>query len=879
MSRWIERQLLRLLPAAFRDRYGDDLRAEWGRLRWQARTRRGRVAEWAYLLRESGAFVRLVRDLRAHEEPAAPFVAYVRQDLLGAWRQMTRRPAVTLAMLAILTLALTASAVALGVSRGVLWRPLPFADASRLVFIWERVSNDGAPEPARVTGSRFINWRTRSSSFTSLSAFGAASLQVESPEGIDNVRGVRVSPGFLDTLGVSPAFGRAFTLADHAPGAPRVVILSHAYWRQRMGGRPDVIGHTVRMSGVPFVIVGVMPDIWMPAWPVNPAAVTLDPESRQLWVPMAPDSALAQNGRSHVMGVVARLKEGRTLAMAEQELEQLSKPDDLDRHGAIVRPFREQLTGTARGPLVTLIGAALCVWLVACLNLAALQLATFERRRDEFATRSALGAAPRRLAVQLWIESACLVTVAAVTALAGTAAVFTALPARLSAHVPFVALPTVDVYVVVMTLGLAGMTIAALTLLPMKRVRGLKALEHQRAVTANPRAFRTLVMAQLAGTVALVAVSALLVRSFWALQSRDLGFDVTNVLAVDVGLPAARFNTPEPVSLFETSLRDRVSAAPWAQAAALAYDHPLEANWLDNVTIIGGSRGNENDVPTQSQLRIVSPSYFRALGVRVVEGRAFEDREDLSTAGVVMVNEAFMRRTPLALGRKIGVSAPRFNWGPKAPGEFAIVGIVEDERFRGLEADVEPAVYVSTRQFPLNDFVLLVRSSNARFDLGDALRALIREVEPSVSLTAATTMRAVQEEQQLTRTLTTNLVGGFGVLSLILASVGLHGLLTLIVTGRRREIGIRLALGASRGAVAGLVIRESVRPIVIGVFAGLLLAQLAGGSVRALLVDVTASDPWTLAGVTAFMLFIGLVAAAVPARQATRVDPARTLRA
>ena len=525
-----------------------------------------------------------------------------------------------------------------------------------------------------------------------------------------------------------------------------------------------------------------------------------------------------------------------------------------------------------------LIGAALCVWLVACLNLAALQLATFERRRDEFATRFALGAAPGRLAAQLWIESASLVGMASVAALAATAGVFLTIPARLSAHVPFVALPTVDVSVTVMIIGLASMTVAALTLLPMKRVRGLKGLEQQRAATANPKAFRTLVVAQLAGTVALVLVSALLLRSFWALQSRDSGFDVRNVVAIDLGLPGDRFATPEAVAVLETALRARLSGPPWADGAALAYDHPLEANWLDNVTIVGGPQGSDADAAAQSQLRIVSPSYFRTLGVRVVEGRAFEDREDLSSAGVVMVNEAFMRRTPLTLGRRVRVYAPRFTWGDAAPEEFAIVGVVEDERFRGLEADVEPAVYVSTRQFPLNDFVLLVRSAGTRADFGDALRALVREVEPSVSLTAATTMQRVQEGQQLTRTLTTNLVGGFAGLCLLLASVGLHGLLTLIVTGRQREIGIRLALGASRGTVAGLVIRESVRPILIGVLAGLVLAQLASDSVRALLVDVSPSDPWSLAGVTVFMLVVGVAAAAIPARQATRVDPANTLR-
>src|SRR5687768_16602057 len=264
MNRWMERTLLRLLPAAFRDRFGDDLRDEWRRLRQRARTRRGRMAELAYLIRESGAFLRLVRDLRAREAPRASAFGHLWPDVRGAWRQMTSRPAVTAAMMVTLTLSLAAASVAFGVARGVLWRPLPFPDESRLVCVWERVSNDDAPAPARVTGSRFIDWRARSSSFTSMSAFGAALFQVEGPEGISPVRGVRVSASFLDTLGVVPALGRGFTSSDQTQGAPRVVLLSHAYWRQRLGGRIDVVGQPLRMSGATYTIIGVLPDIWMP---------------------------------------------------------------------------------------------------------------------------------------------------------------------------------------------------------------------------------------------------------------------------------------------------------------------------------------------------------------------------------------------------------------------------------------------------------------------------------------------------------------------------------------------------------------------------------------------------------------------------------------
>jgi predicted permease len=517
------------------------------------------------------------------------------------------------------------------------------------------------------------------------------------------------------------------------------------------------------------------------------------------------------------------------------------------------------------------------VWLVACFNLAALQLAAFETRRAEFVTRAALGAGRWRLIRQLGAESAVIACTAAVTAVGLTHIVLQSLPAQLPVYVPFVTAPAFDRASWVFVGTLAALAALVMVWWPVRRLRLLAGMASERTVVPGSNAFRGLVTIQLAGTVALVIISTLLLSSRWTLASRDLGFNTPGVSIADVGLPADRYEAPESVVAFEDLLRERLVGGARTRAVALAYDHPLEANWLDGVAVLGTTPGAD-DVGAQAQLRIVSPGYFRAMGVQIVEGRAFEDFEGLGDVGVALVNQAFIRRMPLSPGRRIRQGSARRTWGEAAPDEFVVVGIVEDERFRGAEEDVEPALYLSTRQFPLTSASIVVASTSDTADMAGDIRAAVRDAEPGASLSRIRRLDDVAADQQLVRTLTTNVVGGLALIALVLASVGLHGLLTLMVSGRRRDIGIRLALGASRRSVVNRVIGDSLRPGLLGVGAGLMLAQLAGDAIRSMLVEISVLDPAVLIGVSGLMIAVGLLAAVVPARRAGRVDPARALR-
>jgi predicted permease len=880
VTRWIERLALRLLPAGYRDRFGGDLSRDWRMLREQIRRDGGRWAEWRYLLREARAFLRLVRETRSAERSAWRWSA-VRQDSLAALRRLRHRPVRALAACLMLGAALTAMVVSFAVADAILWRDLPFRDADRLVAVWEATGPPESPEAARVTGSRFTDWVSRAPAFESLAAFGAAGFQVEGSDGVATIRGVRASGHFFDVLGVTPAIGRLFTRADQLPGAPPVVVLSHDYWQARYAGRGSAVGQTLRLSGQAYTIVGVLPDIWLPSWPVNPATIQLERENRQLWVPLAPESTLARNRGSHLLGVFGRLAPGQTPASARQQLASLASADQPDPHGGVVVPLRSQMVRQTRGPLLILLGAACCVLLVACLNLAAIDLASFESRAGEFRLRTALGGSTRALTWQLLVESGPVVAASALLAAGASHVVLTSVVTRLGNRVPLVTTPHLDTVAVIVLAGLAVVALAVTTAWPVIRVRAFSRLgDHgaARVTAVRPAVFRALIVGQLSGAVALVLTSTVLVQSFLAIGARDPGFDPAGVQMMEVSLPRDKYQAPAAIVAVERLLQERLSGAPGVRAATLSYDHPFEANWTDIVVVLGQADRGAGDARSQAQLRIVSPGYVDAMGARLVDGRGFDPLIEPSDEGMVLVNEAFVRRAGAGVGRRLTLSSPSGTWGDAVPATFTVIGVLGDERFRGLEADSEPAVYVSTHQFPQTDLTLLVRYATGGAPGAAELRALVRGVEPRASLGVVQPLLAVEAEQRAPRTLITTLIGGFASGALILAATGLYGMLSLMVAGRQRDIGIRLALGASPRRIRRQILLDAALPVVVGSACGLGLAGVASAGLSALLLGVT---PWsldTMAIVICVIAATALLASVGPARRAGRTDPTLMLR-
>lgn len=795
-------------------------------------------------------------------------------EVTWAVRVAIRRPAATATIVGTLALAVAAATLAFSVARATLWKPLPFRDASRLVLLWETPEASGGGDPQRVTSGRYLEWRDHARAFSSMAAFGAAGFIVDDPSGAVQARGVRVTGRYFETLGVTPILGRGLTVDDEEPGRQRVVVLSHAWWRQRFGGRTDVVGETVRFGGEPYTIVGVMGPAVFPGWPVNPARVTLDDDLRQFWVPIARTPQFEGNSRSHLFGVVARLADGASMAEARTELSPLAS--SADPHGGMATPLREQFVREARTPLLTLLAAAVAVLLVACANLAALQATLVEARRVELGMRLALGAGASRVARQLLMESLLLAGAGGAIGVLIARAGVRMVPGLLPTSVPLLTVPAVDAAVLLFAFGAALLAGALMAAWPLAKLRSVSESPRGIALRPRPTVYRALVVAEIAATVALTITAGLLARSLWTVRDRDPGFVIAGVATADVsmaGSPTAR----QAVDFERRVLRRVEALAPGVRAAA-AYDQPLEANWTDAYTLVGDT----SDQPGSAQLRIVSPGYVEAMGVSVVEGRAFTERDDLDAPGVALVNEAFARTLPegVAIGRRIRASAPRATWGDEASAEYTVVGVVEDERMRGLEEAAPPAYYLSTRQFPQQGFTLVARAEPAAevAALVSGLRPALREVDPGASVLAPRTLQSILDEQLVTRSLTTRLVGGFSGAALFLAVLGVYGLLAVVVAGQAREIGVRLALGAEPSRVGRAVVVDSFVNGAVGVAAGMVLAVAAGRAVQGLLVGVTAMDPLTMTLVAALMLSASVAAAVVPAWRAARVDPAVTLR-
>lgn len=796
-------------------------------------------------------------------------------DIRWARRLYRRRPLLAITSIATLAIALAAAITAFGFARSVLWRALPFDRPEQLVFVWEADTQDDA---SRVTSGRFVQWRTHTGQhFTALSLFGATSFITNDADGASEVRGVRVSANYFETLGVRPMLGRAFAADDGVDGRHQVIVLSHALWQQRFGARPDAIGQTLTLSGQPYTIIGVMPPLMFPGWPRNPAVVTLDPDATRFWVPLVETPEMATGHRSHLFGVIGRLRPGVTMEQANAALAALDlQPAHL--HGARATPLREQFVRGARLPLLTLLGAALSVLLIACVNLAALNVSLFEGRRGELGMRVALGAGRWRLARLLVFEAALVGAAGGAAGLLLARVALSLLPAIVPASVPLLVAPALDASVVAAGLGLSLLATLLLAAWPLARLPRATPAPRGVSSPARSRTYRGLVVAQLAVTVALVAAATLLAQSLYTVRAIDPGFVVDGVAVTDVTLPVTGYHGPRDVVQAEDRVLAAIAAAPAVMAAALSYDHPLEANWTDNFTLSGVPGTDRGDSRRGAELRIVSPGYFDTVGVQVVDGRGFVPQDDLDAPGAVIVNAALARTIPdFSLGRQLETAAPGFTWGDAVPRIFRIVGVIENERFHGLEAAAMPAIYLSTRQFPQRGFTVVARVHAGQRTAG-LLKAAVRQAEPMATVSEPRSLASILAEQLGPRRLITSVVSGFAAAALALAALGLYGLLAVMVAARTREIGVRLALGAAPGDVARQVVVEALTQAGLGVGVGLVLALAVSRPLEAMLVGVSRDDPATLAAVALTLLLVATLAAAVPARRAASVDPLSALR-
>lgn len=799
-------------------------------------------------------------------------------DLRFAFRSLLRSPGFTAAVILTLALGIGATTAIFGILDAVLFRPLPYADAGRLAMVWEHDRFSGTErEPASVPD--YYDFRERSRAFTELAAFQERQASLAGSDGEARQLSLGAAGHQLfPLLGVRPLLGRVFGEAEDREGAAPVVVLGEGLWRSRFGGSSDVLGATVRLDGIPHTVVGVVP-----------STVDLPREDTEAWVPLALGPASSPRSLHNVV-VVGRMRPGVTPRAAQREMTALAarleaeNPGENHGRGVTVEPLHEALFGTVRAPLLLLLGASALVLLVACVNVANLLLVRGAGRTREVAVRAALGATRRRLARQLLVESLLLSLLGGAAGVAVAAWGTELLVGLAPAGVPRLGEVGMDGRALAVGLLVALATGCLFGLVPVLQARrvdpqaGLR-VDGGRGASAAPgtsRARRGLVAAEVALSVVLVVGAGLLVHSLWRLQRVDPGFRTDNVLRASFVLPPSRYPQGydvyprwNAVAAFQRDLLERARALPGVRSAALASHHPLAPGFTNSFVI----EGREDEAADQAEipLRAVSPEYFATVAVPLLHGRLLSPRDDADAPAVLLINEAAARRFfPGAdpVGKRIAF------WGTSRE----IVGVVGNERFHGVAAEAPPAAYPPLAHTPMATATLLLRAAGDPAGLVPALREAVRALDPEVALYEVETLDRTLSRSISQPRFTTALLGTFAALALLLAVIGVYGVLSYAVAQRTREIGIRVALGARRGEIVRLVVAQGMAPVLAGLALGLAAAFAGARLLSGILFEVAPTDPLAFTLVVPVLGAASLLAAWLPARRAARVDPMTALR-
>jgi putative ABC transport system permease protein len=799
------------------------------------------------------------------------------QDLRFAARMLRRSPGFTAVAVCTLALGIGATTAMFTVVNAIVLRPLPFKDPARLVMVWETQPNSTRPNVVQT--QNFLDWHARARAFEGIAAFDQLPMTVLGTGDAEQLLGLRVSGDFFANLGVAPMLGRWIGPADDVRGAPQTVVLTHRLWQQRFGADPAIIGKPVTIAGNAREVIGVMP----------PAFVF--PGTRaELFLPLQinPETAPFE-GRN--FSTVARLRAGVTIEAAQAEMRTIvtqiarERPDN-SKWGALVMPLHEHAAGDVRLALVVLFGAVLCVLLIACVNIANLLSMRSTGRAREISVRLALGASRGRVVRQLLTESLLL---AAIGGAAGLAFAYAGVPAIVALFPASAPLPRaqeigVDRWVLAFTLGVsmaAGLLFGLAPALQSRRGNLAGALQGSgRSVTGGGARLRAgLVVAEVALAVMLVIGAGLMVRSLVRLTRVDPGFTAERVLTVRMLLSVAKYGDVPRRAAFVDDVLARVRALPQVTSASSVHILPL--------LMQSGTGYHRVDRPAPEPgaavggaVSVVSPGYFRTMGVPLKAGRDFTASDRLETPRVVIINETMARRVfpgEEPLGKRLNVMwSSRLRTGK--PPEWEIVGVAADVRQSGLQADPESHIYISHDQEPNLRASLVVRTAADPLAVAASVRQTIRELDPQQGVSDVEAMQTVLSESVAQPRLQTLLLGAFGALALIMACVGLYGVLAYSVEQRRREMGVRLALGAAPRAILRLVVGEGLRLTAAGVLAGLAAAFALTRYLATLLYEVQPHDTTVFAAVPLLLLCVAGLACWLPALRATRVDPASTLR-
>jgi putative ABC transport system permease protein len=813
-----------------------------------------------------------------------PVVETTLQDLRYGLRMLLKHKGFTVVAVLTLALGIGANTVIFSVVNTVLLRPLPLPEPERLMTFWHSAPAKGLPE-VNLNDPLFAFYRDRSLMFEKLAAYEIARSVLTGTGEAELLIGARVSFGYFETLGQAPLHGRTFLPQEDAPGQTDVVILSHGLWQRRFGGELKIVGQTIQLNNSPRVVVGIMPPGFDFPHPAERSDLS---DHMQFWVPKGLN---VQNLNSWNLSAIGRLKPGVTAAAAQREIAALW--EDFARQydaqlgsimtlgagaSTVMMPLERRIAREVRAPLLVLLGAVVFVLLIACANLANLLLARAASRSREFAVRQCLGASGLRIARQLLTESLLLALVGAAVGLLLAAWNVNALRGLSAAQIPRLELIQLDWTILLFALAVTLLTGVLCGLAPALRSarvnlqEAIKEGARGSASGSNRRLNYAFVISQLALSLVLLIGAALLLQSFKNLLAVNPGFRPENVLTGQMLLPESRYPANAQVKSFYEQLLDRVRGMPGVQAAELCQVVPFSGGGGGAPFTVEGHEPRSGEPAKVSWWRSVTPGYFAAMGMPVLKGRPFQPADTETSPPVAIVDEKLARtywpgEDPIGKRIRIGNGS----W-------MTVVGVVPSVKNRSLNEDTNPYVYQPYAQWVRRETSLVIRTTNDPAALAPAVRQQIASLDPELPFFKVTTIEQAMARTLITRRLTNLLLSGFALTALLLALIGIYGVMSLNVGSRTNEFGIRLALGARAADVLWLVVGQGLRLALLGVALGLGGAFGLTRLLESLLFGVKATDPLIFAGVAVVLSLAAMLACWIPARRATKVDPMVAIR-
>jgi predicted permease len=800
------------------------------------------------------------------------------QDFRYAIRQLRKNPGFAFTSILILALGICASVAIFGFVDAALLKPLPYPNSDRLAWVTESVAM--IPR-ADLSYPDYLDWKKQNQVFSSLDVYTGTGYLLTTASGTEPVNGMKVSDGFFGTLGIAPALGRNFRPGEDLPAAPQTVILSYATWQKRFAGSKEVVGQTVSLSGVPFTIIGVLPQSFQFA-----------PRGKvEFWTTLHATDGCMIRRSCHGLNGIGRLKDGVTFEMARANAKAIARqlelqyPNDNRDQGAFVEPLAEQIVVDVKPLLLALLAGAGLLLVIACVNVSSLLLVRSESRKREIAVRGALGASRLRLIRQFTTDGFVLVAAGALLGVIAAQGVMRVLTSLISTDMldgmPYLNGLGLNLHVLEFAAVISFLAVVLFSLTPMLRLplsemrSGLAEGSRGNAGTLWRRFGANLVVVELAVAVVLLVCAGLLGKSLFRLLHVEVGFQPDHLATTTVALSDTTYaKEPQQVAVAR-KIVERVKTLPGVQSVGLTTVLPVSFNGNTTwIRIVGHPYNGEHNEVNE---REVSADFFATLKARLMSGRYFTDAEDSTKPHVCLINQALARKyfpNEDPIGKKIG------NTDLNPDRIYEVIGIVEDVKDGSLDSEIWPAIYYPFNQSPDTYFSLVVRTSQSEASMLPSVVAGVREVDPGIGTLDVMTMadKINNSPTAYMHRSAAWLVGGFALLALVLGVVGLYGVIAYSVSRRTREIGVRMALGAQRGSVYQLILKEAAWLTVVGIAAGLACAVGAATLMRGLLFGVRSWDAATLAGVAVLLAISSLLATYIPAHRAAQVSPSEALR-